>query len=81
MKGRTTNRSQSEMTSSKLTKKASSNKIKQKGKPEVGREPYVFNVAPNMLKANKPQVKKTVNKAAANTPKFTAKAGLIQCKN
>ena len=47
----------------------------------MGREPNVFNVAPNVIKANKPQVKKTVNKAAANTPKFTAKAGLIQCKN
>ena len=80
-KGTTTSRSQSEMPSSKLTKQPTSNKTQQKRKPEVQHKPYVFNVAPNMIKANKPKVKKSVNKAADTTPKFTAKAGLVQCKN
>ena len=69
------------MPSSKLTKQPTSNKTQQKRKPEVQHKPYVFNVAPNMIKANKPKVKKSVNNAEDTTPKFTAKAGLVQCKN
>ena len=80
-KEKTTKRSQSELPSSKLTKKPTNNKMQQKRKPEVERKPHVFNVAPNMIKVNKPLVKKTAIKAALSTPKFTAKAGLVQCKN
>jgi hypothetical protein len=51
-KEKPTNRSQSQMPSSKVTKKPSSNKMKQKGKSEVESKLYVFNVTPDMIKAN-----------------------------
>ena len=56
-------------------------KISDKTKSEMSRKPYVFKVAPNLLKTSKPVIRKSKTKEKRDKQTFAPKAGLVQCKN